>query len=500
MKQDRFRCHFSIVFENLGSTFWFIVMCFVTQIGNLAEVDWSKIQREGTATDALIVGAILLAVLLLVVLFQCIRWAKTWISIEEDAIVIERRTINRKSNTIGMKNISNINMEQNLFERLVGTYKIKLDTNSKTTADSTDVKIVLSKNKAIYFKEQLMLRMKEEKEKVEAESGLEACDVHYTVKDIVLHCFYTASVASVLTFIGILLGFVVGIHSFRTGAIVVDHLINLTGSVAVVAVIFISVLQRLVKDFFVYYGFQATRKENKIYLNYGLLKKRQYTLAVDKINAVQVISTTFSRLLKRQYVKVICIGVGDEKNENSMLLLSETKEDMYRKLSVLLPEFVLEETEIVRREKISVFSELPANIILYGVLTAGIILVGTNRMIPISQLWIRILAIFGCICVMLMNLVRIYLNFCTCGVGIGKDILTLELGNFSKVTTWIPYRKIQQIQYEQGPLGRHFGFAKGTVFILANMVDSFHTLPYVRLELFEKVHERILIRDGNKIL
>lgn len=30
MKQDKFRCHFSIVFENLGSTFWFIVMYFVT--------------------------------------------------------------------------------------------------------------------------------------------------------------------------------------------------------------------------------------------------------------------------------------------------------------------------------------------------------------------------------------------------------------------------------------------------------------------------------------
>lgn len=497
MKQNKFRCHFSIVFENLGSAFWFIVMCFMTQIDDLAKIDWSQLHKGGEIADeVLYTGMVLLAVIFFVFLIQCIKWAKTWISIEEDAIVIERRTLKRISNTIGIKNISNINMEQNLFERLVGTYKIKLDTNSRTTADSTDVKIVLSKTQAVYFKEQIMLYMNEKNEK--ADEAKEEYDILYTVKDIILHCFYTASIASVLILTGTLIGCIVGIRSLRTGAFVVDSLVNVIGSVAAIIIILSSTLQGLVKDFFIYYGFRVARRENKIYLYHGLLKKRQYTLAVDKINAVQVISTTLSRLWKRQYVKVICIGVGDEKNEDSMLLLSASREDMYRKLSVLLPEFVLEEPKIRRREKASVLSDLPANIILFSILSAGVILMGVNHWFGISRFWIRVLIIIGCISVMLVNLIKIYMNFCTCGVGVGRDVLTLENGNFCKVTTWIPYSKIQQMEYKQGPVGRHFGFAAGTVFILADMVDSIHELTYVRLELFDEVHKKILMRNGNK--
>ena len=471
-------------------------MYFVTQIDNLAQIDWSQLLEGGEiAADALYISVILLAVIFFAFLIQCIKWAKTWISIEEDAIVIERRTLKRISNTIGIKNISNINMEQNLFERLVGTYKIKLDTNSRTTADSTDVNIVLSKSKALLFKEQIMRYMNEKDGKKGEEQ--EEYDISYTAKDIILHCFYTASITSVIILAGTLLGCIVGIRSLRTGAFVVDSLMNVIGSVAAIIIILGSVLQGLVKDFFIYYGFRAARKENKIYLHHGLLKKRQYTLAVDKINAVQVVSVTLSRIWKRQYVKVICIGVGDEKNESSILLLSESKEDMHRKLSVLLPEFILEEPEIIRREKASVFSEIPAVIVLSGVLTAGIIFMGSNHWLDIS-IGVRILIIVGIILVMLANMVRIYMNFCTCGVGIGKDVLTLVNGNFCKVTTWIPYSRIQQMEYQQGPVGRRFGFASGTVFILASIVDSIHELTYVRLELFNEMHKKILMRNGNK--
>lgn len=496
MNQNKFRCHFSIVFENLGSAFWFIFMGFLTMMDDLNEA-FIEIAKGGDVTsDALFVAGILLVLLLIVFSYHCIRWSKTWISIEENAIVIERRTLKRNINTIGMNNISNINMEQNLFERLMGTYKIKLDTDSKTTADSTDVKIVLSKSRAAYFKEQVMFHMNEKKADIDSET--EEYDVSYTAGDIVAHCFYTAGIISILIFAGTVLALIGGIHSLRIGDLIVDGLINVLGSLIAIITILGSVLQGLVKDFFVYYGFRARRKENKIYLYHGLLKKRQYTLAVDKINAVQVVSTTLSRVLKRQYVKVICVGVGDEENENSMLLLSETKEEMKRKLSVLLPEFVLEEPDIIRREKNSVFSEIPGCIVLYGILIAGAVLAGGFNIFTIPKLWIRILIAAGCIFVMLVHLIGLYMNFCTCGIGLGKDILTLENGIFQKVITWIPYHKIQQIQYVQGPVCKYFGLAKGIIFILANMMDSFYGITYANIEIFEKLREKILMRQGIK--
>ena len=51
-------------------------------------------------------------------------------------------TINKKINTFGIKNIANINIEQNIFERIISTCKVKIDTDSRSTADETDIEIV----------------------------------------------------------------------------------------------------------------------------------------------------------------------------------------------------------------------------------------------------------------------------------------------------------------------------------------------------------------------
>lgn len=45
-------------------------------------------------------------------------WSKTYISICENTLVIERNTMNRMKYTIAASSISNVNMEQNLFEML----------------------------------------------------------------------------------------------------------------------------------------------------------------------------------------------------------------------------------------------------------------------------------------------------------------------------------------------------------------------------------------------
>ena len=73
--------------------------------------------------------------------------------------MIERNTWNKKKNTIGLKNISNVNTEQNLLEMLLGTCKVKLDTNSMSTSDKTDVKIILKKAEAEQFRLYVMKLM-----------------------------------------------------------------------------------------------------------------------------------------------------------------------------------------------------------------------------------------------------------------------------------------------------------------------------------------------------
>ena len=102
-------------------------------------------RRRGLSSENLLITGGVFVVLILILIYNIIVWAKTFITIEENTIVIQRNTINSKVNTFGIKNISNVNLEQNIFERIIGTYKkIKIDTDSLSTANSTDIEIVLS--------------------------------------------------------------------------------------------------------------------------------------------------------------------------------------------------------------------------------------------------------------------------------------------------------------------------------------------------------------------
>ena len=86
MEQNEFRCHYSVVFENLGRVFWLIVICFAGQIDEMASTIRDVIEGRIEAIDALIAFGILFGILLLCFIVQNIVWAKTWISIENQKI------------------------------------------------------------------------------------------------------------------------------------------------------------------------------------------------------------------------------------------------------------------------------------------------------------------------------------------------------------------------------------------------------------------------------
>ena len=116
----RFRNHISVILEQLGATFGILFVLSFTNIDDV--IDYiEKGSSEELSLTVYIGGGVILAVFLLIFLYQWIIWSKTYISICDNSIVIERNTWNKKKNTIGLKNISNVNTEQNLLEMLLGT-------------------------------------------------------------------------------------------------------------------------------------------------------------------------------------------------------------------------------------------------------------------------------------------------------------------------------------------------------------------------------------------
>lgn len=192
MENKKIRNHISIVVERIGGIIGAILLFALT---SMADEIKALLSGDSLLQDriSLILAIIIIAIILGVLIgFQLWRWSKTFIYIQDKSIVVEQHTLQKKKNTIGIKNISNVNTEQNLFEILVGTCKIKLDTNSLSTADETDVQIVLKKKEAEVFRNAIMRLMQEDNEKVIQEPAEDEFkwDIKAELPELLTHGLY----------------------------------------------------------------------------------------------------------------------------------------------------------------------------------------------------------------------------------------------------------------------------------------------------------------------
>ena len=122
METKKFRNHFSYVIEQLGGSFvigLFLLWQLVPDLIGDTENDIAKSVKDmGILPVYITVVLIFFLVFGLIVAFFVRRWYKTWIIIGSETLSIERNTIRSVKNTVGIKNISNVNLNQNLFEIL----------------------------------------------------------------------------------------------------------------------------------------------------------------------------------------------------------------------------------------------------------------------------------------------------------------------------------------------------------------------------------------------
>ena len=101
---------------------------------------------------------------------------------------------------------------------IIGTCNLKLDTNSLSTADRTDIKLILKKQQGEELRNYINRRVEEINtgtilEKEEEVNPYVKYDIEVTSKDIIINGFYSLSVGTILLFLGSLAGFIAGIVS-----------------------------------------------------------------------------------------------------------------------------------------------------------------------------------------------------------------------------------------------------------------------------------------------
>ena len=491
----RFRNHFSVLLEQIGKVGWAILVALFMGVGEaLGEEEMTSDVTVDLETVAILafVGTVILGGILLRVLI----WSKTWITIEENAITIECNTILRqKKNTIGIKNISNINLEQNLIERIFGTSKLKFDTNSLSTANSTDVQLVLKKDFAEEVQKKLLARMRQLEKgeempeivnEVENAQPKVAPYLKASTSDIIRHGFMSAGIMGSAISIIVLVALIVSVFA---AAVAESEEVLSAGLFTIIwlAVLVISYVWKYVQNFIRYLDFTIAREDDRLMLSYGVIKKVNYSIPVDKIQALKFKQTGLGRLLKSGMVEVINVGMNDGEAQEQCFLLPYYKKDKVEHiLKALLPEFAdCLQLKEERQPKSIWFVWLWAIFVYLLVMAIGVGVVA--EFIPEALVYVGVAVAVLSILLLLWK----WGTYLTKGSHFEGNYLMLVSGCMGKESVFVKYDKIQHVTIKQSFLAKKCNVVKGYVFLLASSVNQTHKMPYFRQEKLETLREKL---------
>lgn len=490
MENKKIRNHISIVVERIGGIIGAILLFALTSMADEIE---ALLSGDSLLQDriSLILAIIIIAIILGVLIgFQLWRWSKTFIYIQDKSIVVEQHTLQKKKNTIGIKNISNVNTEQNLFEILVGTCKIKLDTNSLSTADETDVQIVLKKKEAEVFRNAIMRLMQEDNEKVIQEPAEDEFkwDIKAELPELLTHGLYSINILSLLLALSCGFGIVLSvIKTIQNGFANEGILGTMIGFITIFLVLAGSIWD-IVKGFVKYLDFKIARREDKIYISYGIMKRVRYTIPVNKISALQFHQTIFARLTNRYMVKIINIGMGDNKEEAESFFLPYHKLPLLQQqLEKLLPEFYDGQEKELELQPAAVWVAWLYPFLLY---VAAILIIDYALWTMFSQYYAYI--IIANIFIFIWGMILLVCYYKTTGYYLHEDYLVVANGYFSRTICFLPYANMQYIEWKQNVFAHFIGIYNGKIHLLASTMNNVKIIPYMYEKNIDLISERIL--------
>ncbi len=403
-----------------------------------------------------IIPAASVVIIAAVTLWLFFRWRKTVFYIDGEYLAVEKNTLMKRTSRLPVSGISTVNLERNLFERLVGTAKVKLDINSAATANRTDFEFVLSLKKAKAFEAELMSRKA-------AFVGSEPSVQRETV------CSFTAGEALRDTLLGQSPAWLIT----AAGVVLVNAFVG-ENLFYLIAVFVLSFAFRLVTRFMNVCGFIMEKDESCFYISSGLVKKKNYSFEKDKVNALIVRRPFLARLFGLYRAEVAVVGLGNDEHETPQICLLVKKSELERILRICAPDFICNSVP-VKPSKVGFaaefFSFLPVTVLLA---------VALGFVHPATSIGA---VVFGA-----------FLGVLSCKsktICIDENIFSYSTGIFSVTQGYFKYSGIQTAHFISNAVFRRFGIGRIRISILSSSSVSVHTSGFFGKEYFETLVDKL---------
>ncbi len=462
------RNHITVIFEQIGAVGFVLVTGvlslayeFLGEIGNGIQLSYIINRIKLGETEVLILAAAVLLCAVLV-LWLVRRWYKTVFYIDGEYLVAEKNTLMHRSSRLPLNSIATVNLERNIFERIVGTAKIKLDINSSVTANQTDFTFVLSLEKAKAFETELIagkssVQVKEDRplrEKVCSFTALQA------LRDTVLGGLHMPLMfAAAVGFAALL--------SEKAGFPFAESLPALT--LLVLSWVFSAVMR-----FFSSCGFIMEKDSSSFYISSGLLRKKNYSFEKNKVNALFVRRPLFARLFGYYRAEVAVVGLGNDKNETPQICLLVKKQELERILSVCAPDFRCS-GETLHSHK----AGFAAALIKYGFASAVLATAVWNVSAVIS------------VAVIAAGVLLAVLSFRSKTLSADDNVFTYSKGVLSRSYACFKYSAVQTAQLRTNALFRKVNAGRIRISILSASAVSVHTTGWFGKANFESLTDKM---------
>ncbi|MBR6618723.1 MAG: PH domain-containing protein [Clostridia bacterium] len=465
------RNHITIIFEQLGAA-GVVVITFVfsalreqlVSSGGIKAVirslKYGILPQQGMAFFAVAAIAVVLLIWLI------IRWYKTVFYIDDGYLVCQRRTLMKKASRLPFSSLATVNLERSVFERMVGTAKIKIDINSAATADKTDFTFVLSLAKAKEF-ERILLEAKNTvtTEKTEEETDIKETVYSFSNVQAVRHVLLSQPVVQLLFSAALL-----GISLFSQLQTADISVILPTVGFIVIAWIF-----GIIMKIFSACRFCVECDEKSIYISSGLLKVKKYSFERSKINALVVRRPLLARIAGLYSAEVAVIGFGNDKEETPQISLLVKKAELERILNLCVPDFKCS-GEIIKADKKGLLPSV-VRALFVSFLCA-------------MPLWF-LNPLLSAVAVVTGAALGV-LGHNTKTVSSDENIFSFSTGILLKKTAFFKYSDIQTVHFSTNAISKIHGIGRISLSILSSNTMRVHTTGWFKKETFEELKDRIM--------
>lgn len=505
-----FRNHPLMIIDSLGSTFYFLLSLLIIKMPEIIRYIKEGPSQKSFHESLGEIGIILLLTVIALLAFYGFRgwriYLKRTYQLTPQTLIITDQRLHHSALTLYRKDISNVTLSQSILQRLLGLYRIKIDTNTRDTANITDVSIIQKADFAHALQKELQRDVHSSNTADSAdnpETPEHATETDLlpqsawqksSVSDVIMHVCMNLSWFSLfisgLIFMWALIAFILifFIGSSLSWTPFSEDDLDSAWTALIPLIGFLTpLLSSTFGTYFKCHDFRIRRIGEHIELQQGLITRHSYNLPVEKIHAVVLEQRIIARLFGYASVKAVNVGFGNEKNEEAQLLLTTPLRKIGPTLDALLPEFA----------DLPIMTPQPRQAVLPilapRLLTAFLVILPALYYLPGHWKWLiaPLIAFFP---------LYIYAACITPHLALSPERIAFTSGVFDSTTLLLPTRHIEQIEISEPLLARPVGLSKATVHILSgSLLDSVYSSGYFPKQVWTPLVDKMTHLPTNEI-